>query len=104
MNIMKIFKQTPIDRVKIKVSDVQKAKELTQAKGIMNNYLKDKHFAVTFYDSEDEYVGIQSCNDAKTAIRVIAVKKDSETPFLRNIYKALEIFAKDSDINKNSIK
>ena len=100
MKIMKIFKQTSIDRVKISVSDAQKAKELIQAKGVMNNYLKDKYFNVIFYDSADEYIGIQSYNDAKTALRVMAVKKDSETPFLRNVYKVLEVLAKDTDINK----
>ena len=100
MKIMRIFKETPIDKVKIRVADAKKAKELTQAKGVMNNYLKDKFFTVTFYDSADDYIGVQGASDSKTGIRVMAVKKDTNTPFLRNIYKTLEVFAKDSDINK----
>ena len=97
---MKIFKEKPVDRIRIKVTDPQKRKELTQAKEIMNNYLKDKNFKVDFFELEEGCVSVQGINDAKTAIRVLSIKNESDTPFLRNVYKVLEIFAKDSDINK----
>ena len=100
--MLKIFAPKMVNRVNIGyIGNVKIAQELNQAKGVMNNYLKDKKFSVTFVDSFDkDFVHAQSLDDKKTSCSYIAIKKDGDTPFLRNIYKALEKFAKDKNINK----
>lgn len=100
---MKIFKlsKTPIEHVKIsqKISEPY-LEQLNQAKGIMENYLKDKPFNVNINkvssvwgkDSED-YVEIQGYTPK--SLSIYHIKKESDTSFLRLVYKTLEELAKD---------
>jgi hypothetical protein len=76
--------------------------ELTQAKGVMDNYMKDKHFTVNISQCplDDEFVQLQAMSDSKMSLSCISVRKNGEKPFLRKVYSAIEMFAKDSLINK----
>lgn len=99
--MLKIFAPKIIDKVTINVTDAVKAKELEQAKGVMNNYLKDKHFTVRLFDSlETDAIVVQGLNEEKTALQWITILKESDTPFLRKVYLAIEKLAQDSSINK----
>ena len=102
--MFKITGHKPIDRVRVLVQDTQKAKELNQAKGVINNYLKDKHFTVEFTTSPflgNEFVCVKTISDSKKAFGLAAVKKDGDTPFLRRIYQTIENVAKNKNININ---
>ena len=99
--MFKITGHKPIDRVRVLVQDTQKAKELNQAKGVINNYLKDKHFTVEFTTSPflgNEFVCVKTISDSKKAFGLAAVKKDGDTPFLRRIYQTIENVAKNKNI------
>ena len=101
--IRKIFSPKVIDRVQISVTDPQLAKELYQAKGVMNNYLRDKHFSVQITNSRliSDAVDIRVISDSrKSAATNYGIPAKSETPLLRRIYRNLESFAHDKVINK----
>ena len=99
--MIRLFTPKVVNKVHVNVADVAKAQELEQAKGVMNNYLRDKNFTVTFVDSFDkEFVHAQGLDNRKTCCKYVAIKKESDTPFLRTIYKAIERLAKDPEINR----
>ena len=101
---MKIFGNKPIERVWISKFVQEPYKEqLKQAKGVMENYLRDKNFNVTIIESsyiwgeeQADYLDIQGAT--RSAMNLIQIRKESDTPFLRKVYKALEIFAKDPNL------
>lgn len=104
---MKIFKvsQQPSEHVRISQSIASPYREhLNQAKGVMENYLKDKKFNVNIYESspvwgcqDADYLDIQLTHPK--AMRVIQIKKESDTPFLRKVYKALEEMSREFKLN-----
>ena len=99
--LTKIFTPKIVEKVTINVADATKARELEQAKGVMNNYLKDKHFTVRLFDALDaDTVVVQGLNEDKTALEWITVLKESDTPFLRKIYQAIENLSGNPSINK----
>ena len=70
---------------------------LLQAKGVMNNYLRDKKCTVSIKDcplSDGDCLEISALNDSKQSFSRISVLKDGEIPFLRKIYKAIEMVSK----------
>ena len=74
-------------------------KELMQARGVMENYLQDKKCKVVIkndplYGGED-WIEVSAINYSKTANSRISVSKEGEIPFLRKIYRAIEIVTKD---------
>ncbi len=99
---MKIFKinSKPIEQVKISSNIPQPyLGQLNQAKGVMENYLKDKKLNISISNSSliwgnrvDDYLDITG--NTPKAIRIIQIKKESNTPFLRKVYKAIEILHK----------
>ena len=96
---MRIFRIKPIDKIRILVSDArnaQKAEELTRAKGVMNNYLRDKNLSVKFKDSIFDINRIDMyIYSKKRAMGVYTVHKETkDTPFLRLVYKVLENISK----------
>ena len=64
--------------------------------------MKDKRFAVRISQCpfDDEYVQVQAMSDSKKSLSRVSVSKNGEIPFLRKIYSAIEMFAKDPNINK----
>ncbi len=100
---MKIFKIAPkiIEKVKISKEIQNPYKEqLVQAKGIMENYLKDKPFNVNINKvssvwgkDADDYVEIQGYTPK--SLSIYHIKKESDMSFLRLVYKTLEELAKD---------
>lgn len=99
--MLKIFGPKVANRVRIPELNTGKyTEQLYQAKGVMENYLKDKHFRVNIADSNDKFMLVEAIADSKKAIAAILIRKnDEETPFLRKVYRVIEGFAKDSDIN-----
>ena len=78
---------------------------LNQAKGVMENYLRDKNLNIYISRSDlrwgehdADYLDILGYTPQ--AQRIIQIKKESDTPFLRKIYKAIEIIAGDFKLNK----
>lgn len=72
--------------------------QLLQARGVVDNYLKDKKCSVTIKNcplSGSDYLEISSLNDSKTSLSRISVLKSGERSFLRKIYEAVEIVVKD---------
>ena len=72
--------------------------ELLQAKGVMANYLRDKKCKVTIKNdplSEGDCLEVSAINYSRTSISRISVLKEGEIPFLRKIYRAIEIVTKD---------
>lgn len=70
--------------------------QLLQARLVMDNYLKDKKCTISIQNSVfggSDYLDIQAISDSKNRLSVISVSKNSETPFLRKIYKAVEKLA-----------
>lgn len=101
--MFKIFAPKTINRIHISsLEEKNLHQELIQAKGVMNNYMKDKHFVVKIGQCplDDEYVQLQAMSDTRKSMSSVSVSKNGEIPFLRKIYSAIEMFAKDSDINK----
>ena len=101
--IRKIFGPKVIDRVQISVTDPQVAKELYQAKGVMNNYLRDKHFVVQITKSSfnSDCVDIRALSDSRKAFCTnYGIPVKSEIPLLRRVYRILESFAHDKGINR----
>ncbi len=104
---MKIFNPPakPFGNVRIfqNISSPYK-EQLNQAKGVMENYLRDKNFNINIYESSSvlgsqaaDYLDIQLTHP-KT-MRIMQVKKDTDTPFLRKVYKALEEMAREFKLN-----
>ena len=105
---MKIFKTSPntIEHIKISSNIPQPyLDQLNQAKGVMENYLKNKNLNINISPSDLRW-GEQAADyldilgHVPTAQRIIQVKKESDTPFLRKIYKAIEIIAREFKLNK----
>lgn len=104
---MKIFKPTKklFGNVRISPNVNSPYKEqLNQAKGVMENYLRDKKFNINIYESSSawgsqaaDYLDIQLTHP-KT-MRIMQIKKDTDTPFLRKVYKALEEMAREFKLN-----
>lgn len=73
--------------------------ELMQAKGVMENYLRDKKCKVVIKNDPlcegDDWLEVSALNYSKTANSRISVSKDGVIPFLRKIYRAIEIVTKD---------
>ena len=99
--MLKIFGPKVANRVRIpKLNTGKYTEQLFQAKGVMENYLKDKHFKVKITDSNDKFMLVEAIADSEKAMSAILIRKnDEETPFLRKVYRVIEGFAKDSDIN-----
>ena len=99
--MLKIFGPKVANRVRIPELNTGKyTEQLYQAKGVMENYLKDKHFKVNIADMDDKLMLVEAIADSEKDISAIFIRKnDEETPFLRKIYKTIEYFAKDPDIN-----
>ncbi|MBR2430600.1 hypothetical protein IKB17_03945 [bacterium] len=98
--MLKIFAPKIVDRVRIpEFNDSKISQQLYQAKGVINNYLKDKHFTVDISNADDKYAIVEAKADAKKQYASIFVKNDGEIPFLRKIYSAIEKLAKDPSIN-----
>lgn len=72
--------------------------ELMQAKGIMENYLRDKKCKVVIKNDPlsegDDWLEVSAMDYSKTVNSRISVSKEGETPFLRKIYRAIEIVTK----------
>ena len=101
--MFKIFAPKAINRIHISHLEEKKLhQELIQAKGVMNNYMKDKRFAVRISQCpfDGEYVQVQAMSDSKKSLSRVSVSKNGEIPFLRKIYSAIEMFAKNPNINK----
>ena len=101
--MFKIFAPKTINRVHIKhLKETNLHQELTQAKGVMDNYMKDKHFVVAISQCplDDEFVQLQAISDTKRSLSRVSISKNGKIPFLRKIYSAIEMFANDSNINK----
>lgn len=98
--MIKLFAPKVIDRVTIQpMSNKKLYAELNQAKGVMNNYLKDKHFKITISDSPfygSDVLDVKGFSDSAKSMSLYSIKTESKTPFLRNIYKAIENLAKSS--------
>lgn len=72
--------------------------ELMQARGVMENYLKDKEckvFIKNDFLSGRDWLEVSAINYSKTSSSRISVSKYGEHPFLRKIYEAMEIVVKD---------
>ena len=100
---MKIFKvnSKPIEHVKISpcIADSYK-NQLYQAKGVIENYMKDKNFDIVFNkpgvcckDTGDSIVEIMGHHHPHKGRQYGLIKPDSNTPFLRNVYQAIETIA-----------
>lgn len=101
--MLKIFTPKSIDRVRINsLKETNLHQDLIQAKGVMDNYMKNKYFVVSISQCplDDEFVQVQAISDTKKCVSRVSVSKYGEIPFLRKIYSAIEMFAKDADINK----
>ena len=101
--MLKILAAKTINRIRIsRLKEKNLHQELIQAKGVMNNYMKDKHFVVNIGQCQfdDEFVQLQALSDTKKNLSCVSVSKNGEIPFLRKIYRAIEMFAKDPNINK----
>ncbi len=78
------------------------SEQLEQAKGVMNNYLRDKNFTVSFYNDVFDFkkINVIASNNSKTALSMISFVKDDKKPFLRKAYEAIEKFANDEQFKK----
>ena len=99
--MLKIFGPKVANRVRIPELNTGKyTEQLFQAKGVINNYLKDKHLKVNIADMDDKFMLVEAIADnKKTIFSTFIRKEDGDTPFLRKVYRVIEGFAKDSDIN-----
>ena len=102
--MIKIFAPKMVDRVTVGyIGNVKISQELNQAKGVMNNYLRDKHFSVEISNSLEESsspILVRGISDAKKPSScTVPVKNDDKEPLLRKIYRTIEMFAKDPTIN-----
>ena len=101
--MIKLFGPKIVDKVTIQnISNKKHYAELNQAKGVMNNYLKDKHFKITISDSPffgSDILDVKGFSDSAKSMSIYSIRTESKTPFLRNIYKAIENLAKNH-INK----
>lgn len=100
--MLKIFGPKVANRVRIpKLNTGKYTEQLYQAKGVIDNYLKDKNFRVTIIDFSDTQMLVQAFPDKKNSMSITYIKKedDDDIPFLRKIYKIVEDFAKDPNIN-----
>lgn len=99
--MLKIFGPKVANRVRIpKLNTGKYTEQLYQAKGVIDNYLKDKNFRVTIIDFSDTQMLVQAFPDKKNSMSSTFIKKeDDDIPFLRKIYKIVEDFAKDPSIN-----
>ena len=99
--MLKIFGPKVVNRVRIPELNTGKyTEQLYQAKGVIENYLKDKNFKVTITDLNDKFMIVEAFSDKKNSISSTLIKKeDGDIPFLRKIYKKIEDFAKDPNIN-----
>lgn len=104
---MKIFKTNPkpIEHVGISSLVPQPYREqLTQAKGVMENYLKDKDLRVyinpcSLVPRSSEFDSIEVMGHNSVAKRFIKVKKEGDTPFLRRVYSAIDTIAHEFKLN-----
>ncbi len=104
---MRIFKTTPktIEHARISPLVPQPYREqLKQAKGVMENYLKDKALDVyispcSLVPRSSEFDSIQVMGHNPAAARFIKVKKEGDTPFLRRVYSAIETIAHEFKLN-----
>ncbi len=72
--------------------------ELMQAKGVMENFLRDKKCKVVIKNDPlggGDYVEVRAANYARTSLSRISVLKDGEIPLLKKIYIALGIVTED---------
>lgn len=102
VKLMKIFAPKTVDRVNIyPLKEVKLTEKLQQAKGVMNNYLKDKHFSVSISQCplDEECLQVKVISDTKKSMSRVSVKKEGDIPLLRKIYTVIETFAKDSYLN-----
>lgn len=100
--MLKIFGPKVANRVSIPELNTGKyTEQLYQAKGVIENYLKDKKFRVTITDVDDTFMLVQAFSDKKNSMSSAFIKKedDDDIPFLGKIYKIVENFAKDPNIN-----
>ena len=91
----------PIDKVNIfRINNKELNQELIQAKGIMNNYLKDKPFNVDIFEYSDDIINVRGITPSRKQAFTIQVKKGEDTPFLRKIYKAIDTLNKSFELKK----
>ena len=101
--MFKIFAPKTINSIRIsRLEEKNLHQELIQAKGVMDNYMKDKHFVVNISQCplSDKFVQLQALSDTRKSLSCVSVSKNGEIPFLRKIYSAIEMFAKDPTIYK----
>lgn len=101
--MFKIFTPKAINRVNIgPLKEKNLHQDLIQAKGIIDNYMKDKNFVVNIRQCplDDDFVRVGALSDTKKSMSSVSICKKGEIPFLRKIYSAIEMFAEDADINK----
>ena len=71
---------------------------LNQAKGVMENYLKDKNFTVKFSETVlcDKNLIVEGLSLSKNKANLWAISKEKycQQPFLRIVYKAIEEISK----------
>ena len=100
---MKIFKikPKPAEHIRISLLVPQPYRDqLHQAKGVMNNYLKDKDINVcispcTLVPHAADFDSLEILGHNSNAERFIKVKKEDDTPFLRRVYQAIETIAQE---------
>lgn len=90
--MIKIIGPRVVDRVNVALTDKAVSEPLIQAKGVMNNYLKDKHFRIKFTNSifDDNAIDVHAISDSRKASALYTVKRNGDSPFLRSVYQALE--------------
>ena len=97
--MIKIF-SPKITQSKINISkevDSLYREQLLQARGVIDNYLKDKKCTVGIKNcplSGCKYLAVNAINDCKNILSRVSVAKESEQPFLRTIYQAIEFVTK----------
>lgn len=103
--MLKIFAPKVVDKVNVGyIGDIKISKEINQAKGVMNNYLRDKHFSVEIsrsLEKESSPILVRGISEAKKSPSscMVPIKSDDKEPLLRKIYRTIEMFAKDPTIN-----
>lgn len=101
--MLKIFAPKMVNRVNIGyIGNVKIAQELNQAKGVMNNYLRDKHFTVEIscLEKDGDPFTVRGISDARYPDTcTVPIQNDDKEPLLRKIYRTIEMFAKDPRIN-----
>ena len=104
---MKIFKINPKPAEHVRMSSLVPepySDQLHQAKGVMENYLKDKDLNVyispcTLVPHASDLDSIEILGHNSNAERFIKVKKEGDTPFLRRVYQAIETIAQEFEQN-----